>query len=454
MAPTNTEKLAEHARQQRDHFADEALKAVESTETRAAGTLGPEPLFAEADKWNERYERFKAQGVARRERLEVKREPLTYQHRYSKHSYFKDRAMVEINNDAAAEERLQRHGREMEVEVPRLEKRLAGEPEGMERRVNPTRTDGQGGYFSPPLWAIEYFATGRRPKRVLSAMIENFLLEPGVSEIKLPALAPATKTEEDIDGTPVEDKDLVDNLVESWVTTTDGMQDISMQLLEQSAAPGMDFAILKDLHESYDQRIEERLIVGKGKEFQEMLGLLNLPTTGTFAASKQEYTASSPSGVEMFRELGKVAAKLGDKRDMPPEVWLMRTARWAWLGSAQDLSGLPLAVPGHQPVPLYPHLMDDEVPTSVPPLLGWPIYCDDAIPTEEGVGKNQDVIISIRPSDQMIFEGVEKTRVMTDVTSGTLQARIQLWRYGAVLWRYPQGISTLQGSGLVVESGW
>jgi|ERR1700722_3466083 len=446
---TNNEKLAEHARHQRDFHADRAAKAIPEGRLPDDGEVVEiERALGERDKWSARYETFKSP------RIEVKREPLTYQYRYSKHSYFKDRAMVEINNDAAAEERLQRHGREMEVEVPRLEKRLAGEPEGMERRVNPSRTDGQGGYFSPPLWAIEYFATGRRPKRVLSAMVENFLLEPGVSEIKLPAIHPTTKAEEDIDDTAVVDKDLQDNLVECWVTTTDGMQDVSMQLLEQSAAPGFDFAVLKDLHESYDQRIEERMIIGKGNEYQEILGLTNLPTTGNLATTKLEYNSASPRGTTMFRELGKLAAKVGDERKLQPEVWLMRTARWAWLGTAQDLSELPLAVPGHQPVPLYPHLMDDEVPTSVPPMLGWPIYCDDAIPAELGEAKNQDLVVCMRPSDQMIFEGVEKTRVMTDVTSGTLQARIQLWRYGAMLWRYPSGVAYLTGTGLAVESGY
>jgi hypothetical protein len=44
--------------------------------------------------------------------------------------------------------------------------------------------------------------------------------------------------------------------------------------------------------------------------------------------------------------LGQAAAAIGDNRYMPPEAWLMRTARWAWVASGDvNLFNGPARVP-------------------------------------------------------------------------------------------------------------
>ena len=101
-----------------------------------------------------------------------------------------------------------------------------------------------------------------------------------------------------------------------------------------------------------------------------------------------------------------------------------------------------------------PHLLDDNIPTPCAVELGWPVYPDDAIPATLGAGGNQDAIVACRPTDFMLFEAAPRTSVMLDVLSGTLQARIQLHGYAAVLWRYPTAIATLTGTGLVVQANY
>jgi len=392
-----------------------------------------------------------AEERVRRPEVRTTREPLTYE-RHTPTSYFRDRALAEINGDQEASGRLQRHAAEMDIEMPRfLERVYRSAPEGLETRVNPSRIDGQGGYFSPPLWANEAFATAPRAKRVLASLIPTFPLTAKVSEIKLPRiLAPGTAAEATQDVSPVPDQDFTDAAAESWVETFSGNSGCSMQLLEQSPAGAhLDHSILKDLLEDYDEALEAALFNGTGKSHQQIAGILNL-TTG--AGGVSVVTATGTKGYEIFKELGKVAGQLGDARKVSPEVWLMRTARWAYIGSEEDEEKLPLAVPGHQALPPVPYTFDDTRPAVAPPILGWPTYLSDAIPVN--INGNQDVIVCARPTDSMLFETAKSTMVDKETLSGTLQARFMLHGYAAALFRYPTGLAYLTGKALEVQSGY
>ncbi len=110
-------------------------------------------------------------------------------------------------------------------------------------------------------------------------------------------------------------------------------------------------------------------------------------------------------------------------------------------------------VPGDAPPdPFSPYAGGEGEIKSPAPLLGWPCYLSDAIPTTLGTAKNQDVVVCIRPGDQMLFESEPKTAVHQEVLARTVGVRFQLWRYAAVLWRYPTGIATLGGTGLAIQS--
>jgi hypothetical protein len=384
----------------------------------------------------------------------ITREPLVYERRgpNSKRSYFQDRFNAEIRKDAAAVKRLERHAVECRVEEPKLQARLA-EAEGVEYRVNPSRETGHGSTFAPPLWANEFFATAPRPKRVLASMIPSFDLPDGVGSVNLPRIKSGTEAGTQPDLAPGPNRDMADAAVESPAMVVDGNADVALQALEQSPLGGahLDHALLRDLGEAADAKLEERLFNGTG-ENKQITGILNLPT-GAGGVSAVTYTNAAPKGYEVITELGKVGGQLGDARNCPPEVWLMRTARWCWIGSALDLENLPLAVPGHQAIPPVAYTFDENRPAVAPPILGFPTYLDDAIPATLGEGKNQDCIVAIRPTDMMLFESTVRSRVALDVLSGSMEARFSLHRYAAVLWRYPTAISTLTGTGLVVQAG-
>jgi hypothetical protein len=111
-----------------------------------------------------------------------------------------------------------------------------------------------------------------------------------------------------------------------------GRSDVALQLLEQSP-PGahLDFGDLQGPDRSYDAQLET-LINGAGTG-QTFTGILNLPT-GAGARERGHVTTRRLADRAADARDGQAVAQIGDKRYMPPEVWLMRTARWAWIASA------------------------------------------------------------------------------------------------------------------------
>lgn len=370
------------------------------------------------------------QGYEAVPRISVKSEPLTYD-RHAPHSYFRDLVMAELRDNGQARARLQRHAVEME------------------RRVNPNRVQGQGGYFTPPAWLIEQFATQRRAQRVLADLVPTFPLPLGVSSVNLPRFTTGgvEQTVNDTQADPSADD--VDAAAQSSIVTISGMGDVALQLLEQSP-PGahFDWVTFKDLGEAYDAQLEAQLISGTGSSVQpnqQFYGITNVASTVGVSASSG---ASLLTGMYTF--LGQMASRIGNNRSAPPEAWLMTTSRWAWIASSEDNSNRPIVTPDVHP----PEDGDGDGPTAVSTLFGWPVYVDDAIPTTLGAAGNQDEIIACKPSDLVLFEGEPHTMVALEVLSGTLQARIQLRRSAAfIAGRYPQGISVLTGTGMVVQSG-
>lgn len=372
--------------------------------------------------------------------LAIKREPLTY-NEFSRTSYFKDIALAR-NGDNAAEARLQQHAQEMRKVIPAreaaAERRALGDgPDGLEfeYRVNPSRVDGQGGYFTAPLWLIDRFAGAPRTGRVLSALIPNLPLPQAASEVKLPRITTGTRTmPQSADGGAVSSRDIVDAASSQPVTTIAGMSDISLQLLEQSPAGAhMDWVIFKDLRASYDGQLETALIAGSGvgNVFQ---GILNLPT-GAGGVNAVTFTSASPTAALYATAMAQAAGQIGDTRFLPPEVTLMRTARWAWYGSG-----------------------DTNISSGPQRFLGWPVQPDDAIPATFGgsgpTNGTQDAAVLMRPSDSILLETVQRTDVKLEPLSGEMMARLTLHGYATAIHRLPTGIATITGTGMTVQSGY
>jgi HK97 family phage major capsid protein len=392
-------------------------------------------------------------------RVEITQEPLTYRSD-ADYSYFQDivRQAAQPDSESRGAQRLKAHAAEMRTVSAEQERRAWQTADRMkfDLRVNPSRLDGQGGYASPPLWLMDAIATVPRPGRVLAALMPSFPLPQGIGEVNIPRLTTGTQAAIVVDNAAPTSRDVTDAAVTSPVVTVAGQSDMALQLLEQSPPGGyLDHVIFKDLAASYDGHLERQLINGSGMSGQ-LLGVLNVPTGvfGSGLATLITYTDASPTAPELYPFLGQAVAQLGDARLLPPEVWLMRTAREAWILFAQDTAGMPLSPPGHMPTPTVPFLFDDQRPTQGAAIGTYPVYRDDAVPATLGAG-TQDAIVLCRPSDMLLLESAPRTLVDFESQSGTLGVRLQLRAYvAALVARYPTGIASVQGTGMAVQSGY
>lgn len=376
----------------------------------------------------------------------IKSEPLTYDE-HAPVSFFQDVVRSSRGLDAAAEGRLERHAKEMRVISEERNQRAyralrAGD---FEYRVEPGTTPGTGGYFTPPAWLNQLFATAKRPGRVLAGLMSKFDLPNGVSSVNLPIIGTGTTAQPMADGTAVPSTDVTDSPGSSTVATFAGMSDTSLQLLEQSPAGAhLDQSFFRDLTEAYDADLEAQLLTGLGSAVKQLSGIQ------TVASTSVTYSDMSPSGAAMYPYFGQAGAQLADARRQPPEVWLMRTARWMWLMTQESTGGYPYGI-------LSPFFVGNDVQTPDPigGLLGLPVFLDEAIAATTGTTENEDTVICLRPSDLILLEGQPQLDVMREALSGSLGVRLRFHnRVAAITNRYVTGIATISGSGFVVEENY
>jgi len=395
----------------------------------------------------------------------VTSEPLTYQ-RGNGHSYFMDLANSQLRNDGAALARLQRHETELRVELPARERRrdeaaqrelrsVPGVSERQresvfEKRVNPNRTDGQGGYFVPPLWLIDEYIDLPRYGRPFANAVRNLPLPSGTDSVNLPKIATGTATGvQTADAAAVTSTDMTDTFVTAPVRTIAGQQDVAMQLLDQSPIT-FDEIVFADLVADYNQRVDTQLISGSGSAGQ-VTGVLN--ASGINAIT---YTDATPTLPEMHVPWIQSVSQVFTNRKMPALATFVTPSIWYWAAAQLDTNNRPLILP-EQNGPFNPLALQTGEIAEGPVgrlTVGTPVLLDGNIPSNLGGGTNETRIITARTSDLYLWEGAMRTRVLQEVLSGTLQVRFQLYNYLAFMPdRLPKAISVVSGTGLIPTAG-
>lgn len=396
--------------------------------------------------------------------VSVTHEPMTYE-RGNGNSYFLDLARAQIRNDGEARSRLQAHERELRVELPKREqrrdeaaRRAAYGIEGVqerhqgsvfEKRVNPNRTDGQGGYFVPPLWLVDEYIELPRFGRPFANSVRNFDLPSGTDSVNLPKIATGTATGvQTADGASVTSTDLTDTFVTAPVRTIAGQQDVAMQLLDQSPT-SFDQVVFTDLIADYNAQLDLQTINGSGSSGQ-VTGVLNASSINSVT-----YTDASVTLPEMWPSFGQAASLIAKNRKLPALATFMTPSIWYWITSQLDSSNRPFVQiepgSGFNILALQTGV-GSEGP--VGRILGLPVLMDGNIPSNLGGGSNESRIITARTSDLYLWEGSLRTRVLTEVLSGTLQVRFQVYNYVAFMPdRLPKAIAVISGTGVIPQSG-
>lgn len=403
--------------------------------------------------------------------ITVRSEPMIYG-QGSRHSYFLDLLRSQINigdgdgGPAAAQDRLQRHAAELRVELPAREARreqaaqreLRGidnmsardRESAFERRTNPNRTDGQGGYFVPPLWLVDQYIDLPRFGRVVANSVRNLTLPGGTDSINVPKVATGTATGvQTADAAAVTSTDMTDSTVNAPVRTIAGQQDIAIQLLDQSPV-SFDEIVFADLVADYNQRLDTQVISGTGSNGQ-VLGILNVSGINSVT-----YTDATPTLPELWPPLLQAVSQVAKNRKLPPTAIFTIPSLWYWALSQLDTSNRPLitaAAAAFNPAALQTG-GDSTEGYAGNWSFGLPQLNDGNIPSNLGSGTNETRALVLRTSDLYLWEGSLRTRTLNEVLSNTMQVRLQLWNYvGFMPHRRPEAISVVSGTGMIPASG-
>jgi hypothetical protein len=178
-------------------------------------------------------------------------------------------------------------------------------------------------------------------------------------------------------------------------------------------------------------------------------GILGMSGIGSVA-----YTDASPTVPELFLPLAQAVNKVAINRFLPAEAIVMHLRRWNWMVSQLDSNLRPFVVPTAEGLHNALAIVTDvRAQGAVGQVVALPVYLDPNIPTNLRAG-TEDAIIVGRFSDAMLFESSIRTRVLFDVLSGNLTARIQVYGYLAFApHRYPPSFAKVYDTGLILPTG-
>lgn len=418
-----------------------------------------------------------AAGNAAAARIRVGREPRTYERWDVGASYFADMAALRFGLPYAdeARDRINRHGDEIRVDLPRIERRAFGHidaphvdeiveqerrgrrdvevraPVNYERR-DLDRGDGAGGEFVPPLWMIEEYINVARAGRIVADLCRGIPLPMGTDSINIPRiLTGTTAAPQTADLAAVSETDMTTDSVQAPVRTIAGQQDVALQLLEQSPI-AFDQVVFGDLADDHAEVLDGQVINGSGVNGQ-VLGILQIPGIDTTA-----YTDASPTVPELHPKVADSLNQIATTRHRAAEAILMHPRRWYWHTAALDGQSRPLVVP----LPTWPTNAFAAMGAPVNPapvaeglagnVHGHPVWTDANMPTGLG-GGTEDAIICARPSEYLLFEGAVRTRALPQPLGDILGVRFQLYSYAAFMpHRRPQSTSIVSGTGLAAPT--
>jgi len=287
-----------------------------------------------------------------------------------------------------------------------------------------------------PAWLV----AEARPMSVKTAPLLTAVAKPLVSTMGLKVMLPTFTTEPTAGpqnglGAALQAAAFVDEGYEAPVRTFGAQVKVSMQLVEQSPA-AIDRQILPAMVAAVDASIEASLYTGAGTAGH-VVGILE--TDGITEAS---YTDTTPTLVEMYPKVeGLVtAAETAGNRGGRP-ILLMHPRRLSWFRQTAVVEkvGLGWAPP--------------QIDAASAGLFGGnvSVIADASIPTDQGIGTDQDVIVVMRDLDVLdLHASAPRLAVVSDsVNSGTLSATITVSRMVAFsAERLAGAVGVLSGTGL------
>jgi HK97 family phage major capsid protein len=364
-------------------------------------------------------------------RVSIVSEALTYvKDPTGRRSYFRDLVNARLG-DRESNDRLHRHAREVAVE-----------------RRDLSSTDGVGGEFVPPLWLMDEYTEVIRMGRPFANAVNQRPLPPGTDSISIPKILTGSSVAAQADLGAVSETDPTTGSVTVPVRTLAGQVDVARQVIDRQ--PIFDDLLFADLIADYNLRLDLQCLTGSGSGANAK-GVLSDSNRITVT-----YTDASPTVGELYSKIQDAIQQIVTNRGLPPTLLVVHPRRWGWIAAASDSSGRPLIVPTgaalNSPGSAGGGVTD--LGRTGFNLAGLDVLVDANIPTNQGAGTNEDVILVTRASDLWLMEDAPvKTRTDESVLSNNLTIRLQAWNYfGFTSERYSKSTAQISGTGLVAPT--
>lgn len=365
------------------------------------------------------------------------------------HSFLRDVYGATKAGDTEAAERLRRNNaegldRERRAWDEARGKATAEDMQSGELRDGTTGATSMGS-FIPPVWLVEELAAKPRVGRVLAPFMRNGGF-PVTNSITIPRVTTGSSVaSQSSENAAVSETDIVTAQLTRSTVTIAGQQDVSMQSLDLSPYP-VDRIIFADLDGAYEEELDRQLLRGSGSS-GELLGI-----NAVSSINAVTYTDASPTVPEFYPKVADGIQQIGNGAKRPAQIIVMVPRRWGWITAALDSSNRPLVTP-NAPQNAVAAFGDVAAQGIVGGLQGLPVVVTASGATNLGAGTNQDQVVIARPAEMILMEGPKRTRLLTEVLSGNLTVRLQLFAYvNFFAGRLPSAISTIDGTGLVTPA--
>ena len=336
---------------------------------------------------------------------------------------------------------------------------------GSESRANPSRQPGAGGEFVPPKWEIDKFLMYLRATRTIAPLCTNLEVPAGTNTVKLPKIIVPTEVAPQLmDNSGVASRDITTGYVETAFKTLAGQEDVALQLIEQSPDEIFARVVMEDLIADYNLKVDQNLSYAAGTEAQNLAGgtIKGLYPAKNWEANTNESTnAEGEKGVAgpYFAAMGSNWSQIARKRFSTENIHhVMNPVRVAYLASLLDgsesKSGRPVINSADFPNFNLQGMLEGVTPPEgliFKTPLGPNVYATNNIHRHDNgkgayteAGEN-DYLLTGKFDDVWFFESDLRTRVLPEVSSGTLQIRYQVYAYVGSLVRYGQSLSIAYG---------
>ncbi len=387
-----------------------------------------------ADDLAQRHEPTGAKAPASRASARVVSEPRTYAPENDKtgQRFIADVLRASVVGDPTARQRLERHTTE----------ELTERGEAFLERA--TSTANYAGVVVPQYLTDLFAGTARGGRPLADAMRHHDLPETGMTVNIGRATTGTTSASQASENSAVSETNFDDTLLTIPVRTGAGSATVSRQAIGRGAG-ALDIT-MEDLFDAHATDINSQIITTA------TVGLSAFATAGA-------YTDATPTAAELYPKFleGASALEVALLNKYKNDAFaVMHPRRWNWISAALTTSWPFLnqpGVPGQAAGVNYGEAYGGGYRGLLP--NGMPVIVDGGIPTNKGVGTNEDEIYIVPQSESHLWEDPAAPMfIYADQTNAkTLGIDLVVYSFFAFSFeRYPAAIRKIGGTGLITPT--